>query len=70
MSEATTWGEVMRNKLRERLEMEPTQKAIDATIAGRDALEEQIGHNLPKLAPQDLVVIGWITEELLDQSTV
>ena len=69
MSEVLVACVEMRRKLYSELEMEPTQKAIDETIDKRDALETQIGANLSKLAPQDLVSIGWIVEELLDQST-
>ena len=69
MSEVRTFSAKMRRRLHSDLEMEPTQKAIKETIAGRDALEQKIMGNLSKLAPQDLVVVGWIVEELLDQST-
>ena len=34
-----------------------------------DGLEEQIGRNLTKLALEDLVMVGWVVEDLLDQST-
>lgn len=66
---ATTWGEVMRHKLHGALDGEPAQQTIDQAMAGRDGLEASIARDLSKLAPHDLVVIGWIMEELLDQST-
>ena len=59
----------MRDKLHNDLEMEPAQMAVDKAIAGRTALEAQIAANMSKLAPQDLVSIGWVVEELLDQTT-
>jgi len=68
-SQVNTFSNRMRERIHKDLEMEPTQMAVDEAVAGRSALEAQIGANLSKLAPQDLVSIGWVVEELLDQST-